>query len=166
MVETQTSRKISGGSPWLTALLVFFVAVLLVNGFVFYAALTSESGYIEDSSYEKGLNFQTTIEKLAVPARLGWKTSLAVSGGEPSGARRVELFLQSSEGAALTGGIVKARLIRPADAKLDFVTQLGEEDAGTYASSVEFPAYGLWLFEIKIEHAGRQALLRERRFVE
>lgn len=48
---------------WPRVIIAFFVALAIFNGFLVYFAVSSGNGLVEDSSYDKGLSYQTIIEQ-------------------------------------------------------------------------------------------------------
>lgn len=152
------------GRHVLLALIAFFGVMFLANGIFVYFAVATFSGGDTSKPYQKGLDYNRTIEADRLQADLGWRTVLSY---EAKTGRLIVTFLDKTS-APVAGLQVVAKLSRPATDKDDRRVQFQEESPGVYAANVDIPS-GLWVVAINSREGGEDRepayRLKQRLFV-
>ncbi|MCB0359303.1 MAG: FixH family protein [Bdellovibrionales bacterium] len=135
------------------AIVVFFVILATVDGYIIYAASTSDNGVVTDNAYQDGIHYQQEIDAMARAEALLGKPSLEFS--DASGADGSRLVSLSFAGAK-TGDHFPEDLTviasRPADQRLDttFILRRTTNDPRPkYHGSAPLPAPGLWFLKLE-----------------
>ncbi len=152
------------GRHVLWALIGFFGVMLVANAIFVYFAVLTYSGGDTGKPYQKGLDYNRTIEADARQGGWRWRSEL----GYDVGAGRLKLSVLDQAAIPVTGLRVNARLSRPATASEDRRVSLQEAPAGDYTATIEL-APGLWIVSIVSRRAGEGAegvyRLKQRLFV-
>jgi len=133
-------------SPWPYAIILFFIVIACVNGVLVYFATTSSRGLIESNPYEKGNNFQETVDaqEAARTHNISLEETIQVESVPPDFANVPILKIQIKQAQTI---ITSARLValfrKPDDAKKDRQFELLPVD-GYYQLPVKEMA-GSWL---------------------
>lgn len=140
-------------NPWVVGWIALVVIVLSVNVFMITMAFLSNPGLVVDDYYERGQDYEKTINsRIAARNALGWGLSLDM-GGKPVAGRPALLRLTATDnvGMPLGGGQVRVHAYRPSDAEADFEAELSEEaTAGLYAGEITFPLKGIWDLQLTV----------------
>ncbi|MBI1275017.1 hypothetical protein GC177_03490 [bacterium] len=127
--------------PWYFVL--FFLALVLIDGTMVTLAVTSQTGTVTDHPYEKGLAYNKVVAAADAQARLGWKSTIqwkAQAGSQGT----VTIRLTDRNDSPIDKARTHLAIMRPSQDGMDFSVELKEISAGTYSSAITFPAKGLW----------------------
>jgi nitrogen fixation protein FixH len=123
----------------------FFAVVLAVNIFYIYLSKKTWHGLISENAYQKGLNYNQSLELAKKQKELGWKISINYNPINPnSGVFMVKLF--DKNGNPINDANILLNIKRPSQSNLDFSQQLNFSE-GFYQAQVEFPLRGQWEIE-------------------
>lgn len=152
------------GKHVLLALTGFFGVMFLVNGIFVYFAVATHSGGDTSRPYQKGLDYNRTLEAGRIQSALGWRAALAYEAE----AGQVIVRLADEAGAPVTGHVVTGRLTRPATDREDRSLRFAEAAPGLYAAQAAI-APGRWVVTVtsRAPGAGGKAAfrLKQRLFV-
>ena len=128
--------RILTGRHVLFGLLAFFGFVLLANAVFIYLALDTFTGLTTDNAYQRGLQYNETLEARAAQRELGWsaQVTFAESGGE---AGVLTVVLKDRAGAPLEDLRVSGEVRRPTHEGHDRAVTLARSGAGTKAGGGE-----------------------------
>ena len=145
-------------------IIVFFLVIVAVNAELLYLAVSTRTDLLESSPYEKGMNFQTTIDGEAVAREVGLSPKIKFGPTDKNGDRVVTVSLTTRDGAPFTGAKVSIECLRPNDKSFDIGSELTEEpkSLGVYTAVVRMPVRGLWLVSLNIEGQGKKMQVRNR----
>ena len=146
-VMADTSKPIDRYIPWMIA--AFFLSFMTVDGIMAYLAIKTHSGLVTEQAYEKGLNYNQSIEALEAQEKLGWTSEISFNGTE------LEFVLKDKSGQGLDQAIVKAEFVRAVTSGHDFTLNLQDHGNGRYSAPVNFPLTGLWTVRIISECQGQ-----------
>lgn len=126
--------------PWI--IVGFFVVLFAWDGYFVYLATSTHTGVVEDNTYNRGLDYNSTVAAAEAQQALGWQSTVTF---DESGL--LTFALANAEGEVLEGAAVKAYFFRPTQAGRDFLADLTEAEPGTY-NLIRKPAVGQW--EVRI----------------
>ncbi|HUO92430.1 MAG TPA: FixH family protein [Rhizomicrobium sp.] len=129
-----------GVLAWLSA---FFLAIMAVNAYFVYAAVSTFRGEDEQKPYLQGVEYGQTLARRAEQKRLGWTATI---GAErlPSGDVRVNIALRDSKGAPAHDMALSGELRHPTDETRDHPLRLIELRTGQYVAEVAGVGPGAW----------------------
>lgn len=131
-----TIRKSDKYIPWY--FVGFFLVLFCLDGVFVYLATSSHTGVVEESSYQRGLEYNDRVEAANAQERLGWQSGLVYSADG-----HLTLTLTTKEGAPIEGAQVTAQFFRPTQAGGDIVLRLTGEGNGNYGAAIK-PSAGQW----------------------
>ncbi|MGZ5936971.1 MAG: FixH family protein [Rhizomicrobium sp.] len=136
----------------LTTLIATFAVVLAVNVLFIVKAYTTFSGEDEQKPYMQGIEYNETLERHALQARLGWKATLDATRNGQSGARiLVSLFDHS--GAPISNLSLTALLKHPSDEAKDREIPLHPVSTGVYEGDGVGIQPGAWDLSVSATQA-------------
>ena len=128
----------------------FFLGLFAVDGFMAYLAVSTHVGVVEADAYERGVNYNATLEERARQKANGWSSVIVLTDGHVVG-----FDLTGSQGEKIAGANVTAKIVRPASEGEDFTQALSETKIpGHYEADVTFPEKGMWEIRISAEKDG------------
>ena len=136
MTSTPDTKRIDKYIPWM--FVAFFLVIAAVDAVFVTLAIKTNTGLVTESAYEKGLDYNATLEAAAKQAALGWQSSISYENGQ------IALTLKNKAGEALTGAKVRAHIIRPVTSGYDTDIELVDQGRGVYVASYAFPLKGQW----------------------
>lgn len=126
--------------PWYIVL--FFIVLSFVFGGFAYVAQTTHTGVVTDQAYEKGLDYNSTIEKARAQDALGYMSDIMLKDGT------VYFTLVDAAALPITDAVVKLWLYRPVHDGGDMHLDMIEVRKGQYEVKISPPEKGMW--EIRI----------------
>ncbi len=145
MALLSQSNKEAFRNPWVIGWIVLVVVVFAVNAGMIVTAFTTNPGLVQDDYYEQGKSYERTVQQLMETRhRLGWRLALdsgTVTVGQPA---RLQVMVQSQEGAPVTGLGGRVQLYRPSDRSQDAVIPLQEVAPGEYQAHYTVMLKGVW----------------------
>lgn len=114
--------------PWY--FVAFFVGLAILDGIFVFVATSTHTGVVTENAYQKGLDYNDTIEAARVQEGLGWSASIAYNDGSLS------INLNDDAGQAIENAAVEAVFFRPTQDGLDFNVRLLPVGSGHYANQV------------------------------
>ncbi len=149
------------GRHVLALLLGFFAIVLLANVAFVWLALDSWTGLDTEQAYQKGLNYNRTIEAAAAQRRLGWRLDYSLAAAD--GDKELQVRLHDDKGLPLADRKITATLVRPTHAGHDLTLTLAATGPGRYQARFRPPLPGQWDLTIRVERTGGPPFLLEDR---
>jgi nitrogen fixation protein FixH len=131
------------GYNTLVTLLGTFAVVLAVNVFFMVKAYSTFRGEDEQKPYMQGVEYNETLERRALQARLGWTATLDAARTGESGVR-VAVSLSDHAGAPINTVSLSALLKHPSDEAKDRVITLHRVSSGAYEGDAANVSAGLW----------------------
>ena len=126
-----------------------FVLLFIINGIMVYTAVSTGTGVVTDKAYERGLAYNDFLAAQEAQQQRGWQGEVRYEAGQ------LVFNLKDKDGTALTGATVKAQIIRPVQAGMDFNLELTEAEPGRYVAAASFPQPGLWTGYIDAQWQGQ-----------
>ena len=137
-------RRRLQGRHVLMILVGFFAAIVVVDGFMIYKAVSTFGGLETTDAYRKGLNYNDRIERQAAQSASGWSDTVSVVG-EPA---KLRVVLQGRDKEAVAGQALKVRVGRPATNRYDMNLDLIETAPGLYEAPLGDLAGGAWIVDV------------------
>ncbi len=138
----------------------FFVVLALVNMVFVYLAVSTYTGVVTKQSYEKGLDYNHTIDAFEQQQHLGWQTNIVLEENT-----RVVLSVTDRDGVPLDAAEVSVLITRPTQEGYDATVVLEKQAPGTYSKEVDFPMPGQWDVTASIVWQTHQYQQRKRLIV-
>lgn len=157
------ARRRFGWGPWV--FVAMFAVVLAANGIMMIFAFTSWTGLETLGAYDKGIDYNRTLEAARAQEALGWRVESQVVATGAQGVR-IEVALRDRHGNTVTPERVRVRLIRPTHSGHDTMATLAKLAAGRYGTDLTLPLRGQWDLLILAEHPGGVYQARRRVVVE
>jgi nitrogen fixation protein FixH len=160
-VVPRAESRLSRGRwiPWL--FVAGFLVIIAVNGVLVWVAIGTFSGLETDHPYERGLDYNRTLEAAREQQARAWQVSLDVV---PSTGRRVSVVASflDGRGRPIDGLTAEAEFVRPVRADDDVAAVLAGEGAGRYGAELELPLGGVWDVELIAEGESGRWQSRQR----
>ena len=124
------TRELTGRKVLLW-LIGFFVLVFAVNAVMVHAAISTFGGVDTPSSYKAGQLFEGDVARAERQDALHWQVAgkLKRDGG---GEAVLDISVRDAQGKPVTGLSADARLMHPADERLDHVIAVARIGAGQF----------------------------------
>lgn len=142
MTSASQPRPSDKWIPWYIVLL--FAVFSSVLGTFAYVAVTTHTGTVTDGAYQKGLAYNSVIEKADAQAAFGYRGALTREEGA------VVFTLADHTGAPVDASAASVWFFRPANVKGDRRADMDADGAGRFVYTGAVPQ-GLW--EIRIRAA-------------
>lgn len=153
-------------SPWIRGLIVMMFIVFAANVTMITLAFKTSPGLVVDDYYEKGKNYNKSLEKMAAQEALGWGTELLIPESILVGEKtRYGLTVVDKSGSVLSVDKVDVYAFRPSDVNADFSTQMSLKAEGEYIDDITFPLPGVWDLVVNIIRDNDQFEITKRIFV-
>lgn len=130
--------------PWYIVL--FFVAQSVVLGSFAYIAQKTHTGTVTDGAYQKGLAYNSIIEKSRAQDALGYQSRI-----EMDAAGTISFSLSDKAGSPVDATHVAVWFFRPTQAAADVHAVMRPKAAGIYTIKPALPAKGLWEVRVHAE---------------
>lgn len=128
----------------LTAMLLFFGAIIAINVAFSVVAVRSFPGEDERRSYLQGLRYNETLAERAAQKALGWQAGMVMT---PQGAdAQVKVRFTDRNGKPVDGLTVEGVLRRPATTRDDIPLIFRAQGDGVYTATPGAIAAGGWNF--------------------
>jgi len=139
------------GRMVLICLVAFFAVVAGVNGLMIKAAVSTFGGVETANSYQAGLAFAREIAAAESQDELHWdvRGKLTTEAGQTG----LEVVAADRSGNPVTGLEATARLVHPADGRLDHDIPLRADGPGRFRGRVDV-AGGHWALVIELSRDG------------
>lgn len=145
-----TTLRLITGRHVLIGFLGFFGLIFAVNGALVYFAIDSWPGLDVEGAYERGLNYNDTLDAAERQAKLNWNSRVAIIGrtGEP---QTVRVDIADRDGRPVTGLTVAADIRRTTHQGADQRVSLKERGPGIYSATVNLSLAGIWRIAIEAQ---------------
>jgi nitrogen fixation protein FixH len=157
--EHGEQRKVTGRMV-LLCLVSFFALVAGANAILVRAAVSTFGGVEMDNAYQAGLSFAREGVEAAAQDALHWQVDTHVQ--QVPGQTLVEVVARDAAGVLLTGLTARARLVHPADKRLDRTVELARTGGGRFEGQ-SMPATGQWTLEIELGRDGTRVFRSRNR---
>jgi nitrogen fixation protein FixH len=158
----QKQVRILTGRHVLLWLVAFFGIVFAVNGVLVQAAISTFGGVETLSSYKAGLQFEQEAGLVQRQDALHWQVRGTLTR-DRAGAVVLDLTARDAQGRPLSGLTADARLVHPADDRLDHVMAVRPLAAGVFHGSAEARP-GQWELIVDL-YRGDRRVFRSRSHV-
>jgi nitrogen fixation protein FixH len=158
-VNNQKRRGELTGPKVLLWLVLFFGVVFAVNGVLVQAAISTFGGVETSSSYQAGLQFEQDVETAQHQDALHWQVSGKLTRNR-AGLAVLDVNARDVKGMPLAGLSAQARLVHPANERLDHVIPVQASGAGAFHGSAQAQA-GQWDLIIEL-YRGDARLFRSQ----
>jgi nitrogen fixation protein FixH len=153
-------------SPWIRGLLAMMAVIVAANVTMITLAYKTSPGLVVDDYYEKGKNYNKSLEKMAAQKALAWDVHLSnpekIEAGEKTG---YGLTILDKSRSPLLADKVEIYAFRPSDVAADFSAQMIAQAEGKYAGDMIFPLPGVWDLVVNIVKGDDQFEITKRIFV-
>lgn len=147
-LQAEIDRRRGRFVPWIiVAFYLTFMSALI--GFVVIAYQHPPSDATQEA-YEKGLDYNTAIDKGRAQAKLGWTSSLSVEN------KVLTFVLKDAAGQGLDGAVTRVWFVHPDTSALDRSVALTSAGKGRYTAPVSLPMAGQWEVHVTAEVKGQQ----------
>lgn len=116
----------------------FFLVVTAVNVVFITKALESNTGVVNQSPYERGLNYNRVLAENEREKALGWTFETKVDG------ENLVFVLNDKSGKPISGAMVGVDMVRPVQKGYDFSFPLQDKGNGHYEGKLTAPLKGAW----------------------
>ncbi len=160
MVEETSKNKDS--RLVLGILFTFFAVIFAINFTYIYIAQKTWRGVATQNSYQKGLEYNKTLEYVKSQKQLGWISQIKyINSTKNAGALTVCLLNKNHR--PIKNAKLVAKIIRPTQEGYDFAQDLMPQN-NCYFTKINFPLKGQWVFEIQA-FKGDDVFQEVKRFV-
>lgn len=129
--------------PWMFVL--FFAVFMILDAIFVYLAVSTHTGVVTDKAYEKGLAYDSVLEKAAAQKEAG--VAFDVSYHD----HLFKTSVTDGEGKPIEGASVKVLFIRAVQAGHDFTAALTPSGPGVYSAEVKPPFPGAWTVKVEVQ---------------
>jgi len=160
MVETSSKNKDS--RLVLAILFTFFAVIFAINFAYIYISQKTWRGVATQNSYQKGLEYNKTLEYVKSQKQLEWSSQIKyINSTKNAGALTVCLLDKNHQPIKNAKLVVK--IMRPTQEGYDFVQDLMPQN-NCYFAKINFPLKGQWVFEVQA-FRGEDIFQEVKRFV-
>lgn len=145
-----TSKPRMRGGHVLMILVGFFAAIVVVDGFMIYQAVSTFGGVETPDAYRKGVAYNESIAKDAQQSLLGWNDKISIAGSP----HRLQVSLRDKSEAAVAGKRMVAMVGRPATDRYDQTLTLAETAPGLYEAVLPATSEGTWIIDLSAYDSG------------
>ena len=140
----------------------FFGVIFVVNMFYIYIAQKSWRGVVIEKSYQRGVDYNKTIELAKKQKKMGWKVEMRFKNlGNNSGILRV--LIRDKNSKLIKNANIRAYFKRPTQDGFDFNMPMIFSD-GVYQARISFPLKGQWDFNLEINR-GLDVFYAAKRYI-
>ncbi len=133
--------------PWYFVL--FFIVLTIIYGIMISFAVKTQTGMVTEHPYEKGLNYNKTIELANTQDSLGWKSNIDIEFNSLNNKiGKLKFTISDANKKLILADKVVAKIVRPTQGNMDFNINLSPDKNGGFEAEIKFPQEGLW--EIRI----------------
>ncbi len=143
-----TRRRLITGRHVLFGVLGFFGVIFAANGALVYFAIDSWPGLDVEGAYERGLNYNDTLQAAERQRKLNWRSRVTVTDGPR---QTVRVYITGGDGNPVSGLSVAAAIRRPATEGSDQRLSLNETAPGIYSAAVSLPLAGIWRVAVEAQ---------------
>ncbi|QQG35778.1 MAG: FixH family protein [Micavibrio aeruginosavorus] len=140
LIQPEDIKKSDKYIPWLVV--AFFAVFMTVDAFMVTLAIKTNTGVITERAYEKGLEYNATLEAAAAQEQWNWSSRIEY------GKERVTFILLNELNQPIKEAHVSAEIIRLIQSGDDFNVPLTETPDGHYTAPLSLPLPGEWKIRI------------------
>lgn len=142
----QTSRN-KDSRLILIILFTFFTVIFAINFIYIYFSQKTWRGVITQNSYQKGLQYNKTIEYVKSQKQLGWTSQIKYINSAKNAGELTACIIDKNNQPIKNAKLV-AKIMRPTQEGYDFSQDLMPQN-NCYFAKINFPLKGQWIFEIQ-----------------
>ncbi|MBF0190759.1 MAG: FixH family protein [Magnetococcales bacterium] len=148
--------------PWPTAIVLFFVVVVVVNLIFIRLSMTTWNGVVTEGAYDKGVAYNQVLKAQREQDALGWRVTVDESALRVGQEGTLQLSILDRQGSPVAGARVEGELTRPGQKELDRTFSMTEQRPGVYEARLHLSLPGLWDLKWRIDGAGGEYRLARR----
>ena len=153
-------------SPWVLGWLAMVAVIITANVVMMTFAYKTSPGLVVEDYYEKGKNYNKSLEKISAQEALGWDVILLAPEKSVVGEKtEYGLTVTDQNHAAVTADKVELYAFRPSNVKADFSALMKLKGDGRYFGDITFPLPGVWDIVVSIVRDSDQFEVTERVFI-
>jgi nitrogen fixation protein FixH len=140
---------------------LFIVGYMTLDFFFIYLSNITYNGVVTEHAYEKGLQYNSIIDKNIEQEHLGWVGSLdyQIKDGKHL---LLKFTLKDAKGKKISGALINAKIMRPVTDKFDKLIILEEVAVGEYQVRCQLPLAGQWEIKLTAKAKGKEYFLNKR----
>lgn len=162
MQENRAEISKKYGKKVLLSFILFFLTFIIVDAIFAYISIKTNPGVAVEQAYEKGLNYNQTLEEAEEQSKLGWNVELQYLAQKS----QISLNLTDKNNKPITGAKISFNLSRPLQAGFESSLQANQAGAGLYLAEAKFPMKGNWQVDAIVEVSGKKFYKSEKIIVE
>ena len=152
-------------SPWTFAVFGILIGTAVLNSLVLYFAISSSVPSMEDSPYERGIDYSREQEQFALLVREGWKVHSQGTLAREGASGSLSLDLAFPDGQLIQGAKLRASLKRYDSNRQDVFVDFEEKRPGTYEGKISVSEPGIYLMICEISLGEKRGKFREQIFL-
>lgn len=160
--NSQTLAQKISYYQWPIGIVLFFMLLAVLNGHLAWVALSNSQDIIEESPYEKGIQYQQVVDQLSLSKTLGLQVQVQASVPGEQGIRSVNFQFTGSQ-TLLNVKSVEVRFYYPQTGRYDTTVKSHEVVApNQFMLKATLPLQGLCFADILAQTPEGHALIKER----
>lgn len=116
----------------------FFALIAVLDGYFVFLAVSTNTGIVTEKAYEKGLNYNQTLNAAAEQEQMGVRDSILYKDGV------LTWILRDVHNQPITDAKATVKVIRPTQDGYDFARDLTPVGNGVYSVPLLPPLSGAW----------------------
>ena len=159
------SKSRSTGLLFLGGVILLFIPMFVVNYFLAYYAITTNTGLVDDQAYNTGQNYNSIIKSAHQQEKLAWKTTLTLTPivTKPHTAK-LDIAINDSQNETIKNLTIVAILYSPVDPQPDQKLSLLSQEDGHFFQEVTVPRSGQWEIRLVAKTEDKQYGYQQRLF--
>ena len=131
----------------LIILFSFFAIIFAINFIYIYLAQKTWRGVYTQNGYQKGLEYNKTLDEVKTQKKLGWSFNINYSNTQNNTGKLVVCLMDRNKNQIKDAKLL-VKIMRPTQEGYDFTQNLMPQN-GCYFSIINFPLKGQWVLEIQ-----------------
>lgn len=137
--SSSASKKVKKNDRWIPWYFVaFFLVIAILDGIFVTIAIKTQRGVVTENAYEKGLAYNSILQKAAKQKNLGLNQRAKYKNG------LLSWYIHDKNGEPIQNAEVTANFFRPVQSGHDFKVELKQTSSGVFEARPAFPLPGAW----------------------
>lgn len=153
-------------SPWVLGWIAMVAVIISANLVMMVIAYRTSPGLVVEDYYERGKNYDKTLERRAAESKLGWKAELEMPEKSIVGRKEIaSVRVTDKKGEIISAEETTFFAYRPSDASADFSIPMKADSDGKFTCQAVFPMPGTWDIIVSIKRGENLLDIPKRIFV-